>query len=103
MSDLFSGISCSPLSRHRGYISIRENAVNLVHGLLVEMDERRVKVLCGRLPDQTTGTPGRCHHRVPAGGVILNVLKEELPEERKSRIAPFFLDAFGYAAILLLG
>lgn len=38
-----------------------------------------------------------------AGGVILNVLKEELPEERKSRIAPFLLGAFGYAAILLLG
>jgi len=38
-----------------------------------------------------------------AGGVILNVLKEELPEERKSRIAPFFIGAFGYAAILLLG
>ena len=37
-----------------------------------------------------------------AGGVILNVLKEELPEERKSRIAPFFIGAFGYAAILLL-
>ena len=36
-----------------------------------------------------------------AGGVILNVLKEELPEERESRIAPFFLGAFGYAAILL--
>jgi hypothetical protein len=37
-----------------------------------------------------------------AGGVIPNVLKEELPEERQSRIAPFFLGAFGYAAILLL-
>lgn len=36
-----------------------------------------------------------------AGGVILNVLKEELPEERESRIVPFFLGAFGYAAILL--
>ncbi|WP_243669842.1 hypothetical protein [Methanoculleus chikugoensis] len=39
-----------------------------------------------------------------AGGVILNVLKEELPpEDRQSRIAPpFVLGAFGYAAILLL-
>jgi hypothetical protein len=37
-----------------------------------------------------------------SGGVILNVLKEELPEERKSHIMPFFIGAFGYAAILLL-
>lgn len=37
-----------------------------------------------------------------AGGVILNVLKEELPEGRQSRIVPFVLGAFGYTAILLL-
>ena len=37
-----------------------------------------------------------------SGGVILSVLKEELPEERKSHIMPFFIGAFGYAAILLL-
>ncbi len=37
-----------------------------------------------------------------AGGVILNVLKEELPEERKSRITPFVLGAFLYTALLLL-
>lgn len=37
-----------------------------------------------------------------AGGVILNVLKEELPEERRSRFAPFALAAGAYAAILLL-
>ena len=37
-----------------------------------------------------------------AGGVILNVLKEELPEERESRFSAFALGAFGYAALLLL-
>lgn len=36
-----------------------------------------------------------------AGGVILNVLKEELPEERESRFRPFALGAAGYAALLL--
>ncbi|MEB3358540.1 MAG: hypothetical protein VKK04_17570 [Synechococcales bacterium] len=36
-----------------------------------------------------------------AGGVILNVLKEELPEERKSRFGAFALGAAGYAALLL--
>jgi hypothetical protein len=37
-----------------------------------------------------------------AGGVILNVLKEELPEERESRFGAFLLGAGGYAALLLL-
>lgn len=36
-----------------------------------------------------------------AGGVILNVLKEELPEERESRFAAFVLGAGGYAAVLV--
>lgn len=36
-----------------------------------------------------------------AGGVILNVLKEEVPEERQSRFLPFVLGAGGYAAVLL--
>ena len=34
------------------------------------------------------------------GGVILNVLKEELPEERQSRFWAFALGAAGYAALL---
>ncbi len=38
-----------------------------------------------------------------AGGVVLNVLKEELPEDRKSRFWPFFAGTFGYAALLLAG
>jgi zinc transporter ZupT len=36
-----------------------------------------------------------------AGGVVLNVLKEELPEERQSRFWPFAAGAAGYAALLL--
>lgn len=35
-----------------------------------------------------------------AGGVVLNVLKEELPEERQSRFAPFALGLAAYAALL---
>jgi zinc transporter ZupT len=35
------------------------------------------------------------------GGVILNVLKEELPEERKSRYWAFLLGAGAYAVLLL--
>ncbi len=36
-----------------------------------------------------------------AGGVMLNVLKEELPEERQSRFWAFAVGAGGYAALLL--
>ncbi|GAA4455639.1 hypothetical protein GCM10023189_23680 [Nibrella saemangeumensis] len=36
-----------------------------------------------------------------AGGVILNVIKEELPKERQSQFLPFVLGAFGYAVLLL--
>ena len=36
-----------------------------------------------------------------AGGVILNVMKEELPEERRSRFSAFLLGASGYALVLL--
>lgn len=35
-----------------------------------------------------------------AGGVVLNVLKEELPAERESRLLPFLTAAAGYAAVL---
>ena len=34
------------------------------------------------------------------GGVVLNVLKEELPEERESRFVPFALGTAAYAALL---
>lgn len=36
-----------------------------------------------------------------AGGVVLNVLKEELPEERKSRFMPFAIGAAAYAGLSL--
>lgn len=36
-----------------------------------------------------------------AGGIILNVLKEELPEERQSRFWAFAVGAIAYSAILL--
>jgi hypothetical protein len=36
-----------------------------------------------------------------AGGVILNVLKEELPAERQSRLVPFFAGAIAYSLVLL--
>lgn len=38
-----------------------------------------------------------------AGGVILNVMKEELPEERQSRFSAFLLGAAGYGLLLLAG
>lgn len=37
-----------------------------------------------------------------AGGIVLNVLKEELPEERESRFSAFAAGAAVYAAVLLL-
>ena len=37
-----------------------------------------------------------------AGGVIMNVLKEELPEERQSRFWAFAVGAAAYAALLLV-
>jgi zinc transporter ZupT len=37
-----------------------------------------------------------------AGGIVLNVLKEELPEERQSKFWPFALGALGYAVLLIL-
>lgn len=37
-----------------------------------------------------------------AGGVVLNVLKEELPAERESRFWAFAAGAAGYAALLLI-
>lgn len=37
-----------------------------------------------------------------AGGIVLNVLKEELPEERESRFAPFVAGAALYGGVLLV-
>jgi hypothetical protein len=55
-------------------------------GLLTEISEAALAVLFAFL----------------AGGVVLNVLKEELPEERESRFWAFALGAAAYSAILLL-
>ena len=37
-----------------------------------------------------------------AGSIVLNVLKEELPQERKSKFSAFVLGAFVYTILLLL-
>lgn len=37
-----------------------------------------------------------------AGGVVLNVIKEELPEERESRFRAFAAGVVGYAALLMM-
>jgi hypothetical protein len=55
-------------------------------GLLFEVSEAAIAVLFGFL----------------AGGVIMNVLKEELPEERESRFWAFALGAAAYAMVLLV-
>lgn len=55
-------------------------------GLFYELSEAAIAVLFAFL----------------AGGVIMNVLKEELPEQRESRFWAFALGAAAYAAILLV-
>ena len=37
-----------------------------------------------------------------AGGVVINSVKEELPEKGEGRVLPFVIGAFGYALLLLL-
>ncbi|MFC4357123.1 hypothetical protein ACFO0N_04060 [Halobium salinum] len=37
-----------------------------------------------------------------AGGIVLNVIKEEIPEERQSRFSAFAVGAAAYTAVLLL-
>lgn len=53
-------------------------------GLVVELRELTIALLIAFL----------------GGGVVLNVLKEELPEERESRFVPFVVGAAAYAALL---
>jgi hypothetical protein len=52
----------------------------------------------GRLPEAGIGLL----FAFLAGDVVLNVLKEELPEERESNFGAFALGAGGYAFLLLL-
>lgn len=54
-------------------------------GQLTEISEAAIALLLGFL----------------AGGVVLNVMKEELPEERQSRFSAFALGGAAYAALLL--
>ena len=55
-------------------------------GVVVEVPEAAIAVLTAFL----------------AGGVIMNVLKEELPEERQSRFWAFAVGATAYAVLLLI-
>lgn len=49
------------------------------------------------LPELAVG----CLFAFIGGGIILLVLKEELPEERESRFIPFAIGAFAYALLVL--
>ncbi len=53
--------------------------------------------LVARLPEHVLAVP----FAFLAGGIILNVLKEELPEERQSRFSAFAAGVTIYAALLL--
>lgn len=59
--------------------------IGVAVGALTEIDEAKIAVLFGFL----------------AGGIVLNVIKEELPEERESRFPAFALGATAYTALLL--
>lgn len=53
--------------------------------------------LLGEIPEAAIATA----IAVLAGGIVLNVVKEELPAERESRFWAFALGTAGYAAVLL--
>lgn len=63
-----------------------------------------VAVLAGWMTGISTGLPDLAVaflFAFLAGGVVLNVLKEELPEDRQSRFLPFLLGAGGYSVVLV--
>lgn len=71
---------------HRGrYIVTAAIVLGWIVGSTTEISEAAVSTLFAFL----------------AGGVILNVLKEELPEERESRFWAFLLGVLGYGLLLL--
>ncbi len=72
-------------ARARRWILAAAVFVGWFVGVLVEIPEPAIAVLIAFL----------------SGGVILNVLKEELPKERESRFWPLLVGAALYAAILL--
>ena len=51
--------------------------------------------------DRRAATRGPALFAFLAGGIVLNVLKEELPEERESHFSAFALGTGLYAALLL--
>ncbi len=61
--------------------------VGWVVGLFFEVSEAAIAVLFAFL----------------AGGIVLNVLKEEIPEERQSSFGAFAVGVAAYAAVLLIG
>lgn len=72
-------------TRYGRWILAAAVACGWLAGLLVKIPEIAMSLLAAFL----------------AGGIILNVLKEELPEERQSRFSAFLLGGCGYAALLL--
>lgn len=72
-------------TRIRRWVLATAVFVGWLVGLLVEIPEPAIAVMNAFL----------------SGGIILNVLKEELPRERESRFWPLALGAAIYAAILL--
>ncbi len=72
---------------HSGrYVISAAVLVGWILGLLVEIPEAAIAVIVAFI----------------GGGVILNVLKEELPGERRARFLPFVVGAASYAALLQL-
>ncbi len=69
------------------WILVAAIVVGWIIGLATEISEVALAVLIAFL----------------AGGVILNVLKEELPEERESRSSAFVIGVVAYTALLLAG
>ncbi|PAE09470.1 hypothetical protein CHI12_00495 [Terribacillus saccharophilus] len=55
-------------------------------GVLIELNEVAISILNAFI----------------AGGIVLNVLKKELPEEKDSSIGSFLLGAAGYTILLLV-
>lgn len=60
--------------------------IGWIIGVFVEVNELMISALSAFL----------------AGGIILNVMKEELPEERESSFLAFFFGMMGYTILLLL-
>ena len=81
------------LMRHHGvdhhrwgrWILVASVLAGFAIGLLTSIGEEALAVLVAFL----------------AGGIVLNVLKDEVPGDRQARFLPFLLGAVGYSALLL--